>query len=165
MIWLLTILSIFILVFSYILFAPFYLEIDSSRSLFGIRFHHLARGRLLITDSSLKIDLRIAGWTNQIALLTQKERKEKPIVVKRKGNPRRISFSKMKAMLKSFKVNKCYLNLDLENAEWNGILFPAFFWMSRVTGKKIQINFLGANEIKLEIENNIARILWAFIFK
>lgn len=165
MIWLLITLLILVLVFIYILFAPCYVEIDSERRLFRIRFHYLASARLSITDSSLIINVRIAGWNKPFDLLTKKKRKQKSLKVKRKSKPRKISLHKLKAMIKSFKVNKCYFNLDLGNVERNGILFPLFLWISHVTGKYFRINFLGKNDIKLEIENNIANILWAFIFK
>jgi hypothetical protein len=165
MIWLLTTLLILTGFISYIFFAPFYVEIDSERNLLRIRFHYLASARLSITDSSLIINVRIAGWRKQLDLLSQKKRKERPIEVKRKSKRRKISFHKLKVIVKSFNVNKCYFNLDLGNLEWNGILFPLFLWISNVTMKYFRINFRGENDIKLEIENNIASILWAFIFK
>ena len=161
---LITILAVLILVFLYVLFAPIYLEADSERNLLGVRFHHLANARVMIRDDSLMIDLNIAGWKKAFDLLKKKERTEKPRKVKSK--PVRSGFppDKIKAILQSFKVNTCYFNIDLGNVEWNGVLYPVFFWLGRITGKPIAINFLGINEVRLEVENNAARIIRAYIF-
>ena len=167
MMWLLTISLVLILIIIYVLFAPFYLDIDTERSLLRVRFHHLSTARLLIIDNSLTVDLRIAGWKTQIHLPGQRKKKEKKktIEVKQKNKRGKISFRKGIAVFKTFKVNQCYFNLDSGDMPLNGILFPLFFWISRFTGKDFRINFLGENVIRLEIENNMARMLSAFLFK
>ncbi len=165
MLWFLILIFIIAIIFSYLLFAPFYFEINSITGLCGIRFHHLASAGLIFTDDSLKIDIRIAGWNKQTYWPAITEgKKEKPVIIKKKKKPLKISFSMVKAILNSFKVNKCYLTIDSGNMQLNGILYPFFYWISKRTHKTIEINFLDKNEIILEIENNFARILKAFIF-
>ena len=103
-------------------------------------------------------------------LFTQNERKkttsQKKVLERRKGGKSfKIKFSKIKAMLHSFKVNTFFMNLDSNDVLLNANLFPIFLGIRIYTGKELYINFIGKNEIKIEIENNVARIIWAFIFK
>ncbi|MDB4905134.1 MAG: hypothetical protein JWQ63_4415 [Mucilaginibacter sp.] len=129
--WLLIFLLITIAVVSYVLFAPFYLEINTSTGLCSIRFHHLASAKLIISDRSLLIDLWIAGWAKQIDLfaktVTGKEKSNQSLKKKKRF---KISFNKVKAVVKSFKVTKCYLTMDTGNVELNGVLYPCFYWLS-----------------------------------
>ncbi|HEY8780400.1 MAG TPA: hypothetical protein VIM16_02195 [Mucilaginibacter sp.] len=160
-------LLIIITFFAYLLFAPFYLEINSISGLCGVRFHRLAFAKLVISESSVKIDLWIAGWRKRIdpfAKSVKRKPTKKSIPPKQKKKPFKISFSSVKAVLKSFKINKCYLNIDSGNVQLNGLLFPGFYWLSKYTNKPLSINFLDRNEIILEIENNMARIIKALIF-
>ena len=166
MMWLEVLFLLFVLVLAYALFAPFYLEVDSEINLLRIRFHHLASAKLLTRNSSLIIQLNVAGWNKEMDLFTEGVKQRKTTsVVKRKRKSSKIQLRKVIAVLKSFKVNTCYINFDCGNMQWNGILFPLFFWISKITGKDIRINFIGVSNIKLEIENNFARIIWAFVYK
>ncbi len=70
--------------------------------------------------------------------------------------------TKVKYMMRSFKVNACYVNLSFENGLLNAWLFPVFSELSRYSGKQFCINFTDVNEVKIEIENNMARMIWAW---
>jgi hypothetical protein len=70
--------------------------------------------------------------------------------------------TKVKYMMRSFKVNACYVNLSFENGLLNAWLFPVFSELSRYSGKNFSINFTDVNEVKIEIENNMARMIWAW---
>lgn len=165
MIYLVIFLLVLLVFFLYILFAPFYVEINTPKRFFGIKFHYLASARLIVSDDSLMIEIRAVGWTFPIDLFARKERKEKRVVKKQQKGKWKMPFSNIKAVIRSFKVNTCYVNLDLEDVIWNAKLFPVFFGLRCVTGRFFNINFIGENEIRLEIENNMARILWAFMKK
>jgi hypothetical protein len=152
-------------VLGYLLFAPFYIEINSVIGLYGIRFHHLATARLHIKDHSLKVDFRIAGWKKQIDLLTtltSGNQKKKP--VKKKTNSKGFPLQMAQKVIKSFKVNCCYLNIDTGNRQLNGLLYPGFYWLGKYWDKPIGINFLNENEVILEIENNFANVLKIIIY-
>ena len=164
MIWILILLLILSIVFSYFLFAPFFLEIDSSSGLYGIRFHRLATARLLFTPSSIIIDIRIAGWSKQFDPFEDEHKKDNPRPVKKKKNRMNFSFNLLMELIRSFKINKCYVTIDSGNMQMNGILYPGFYWLSRQTCKTININFQDKNIFILEIENNFARIIKTFIF-
>jgi hypothetical protein len=167
MAWLLAIICLVFIVVLYLLFAPFYLEIDTEKNLLRLRFHRFAYVRLLIENSSLKLHINIAVWNKKIDLLRQpvhENKKVSPTRIKPARKAQKISLKKVIAVLKTFKVNKCAVNMDFGDIQWNAILFPLFFWMSRMTGKHIQVNFTGKNNVKLEIQNNFARIIFAFLY-
>jgi hypothetical protein len=166
MIWLLVLLLLIVAVFSYLLFAPFYLEINSLNGFYGIRFHRVAFAKLIFIDNSFKIDLYLAGWRKQIDLFARPAKgnqEEKPAKSERKKKPYKISFARIKAVIKSFKINKCYLDIDTGNVQLNGMLYPGFYWLGKYTNKPITIIFFEKNEIILEVENSVARVLKAFI--
>ena len=163
MIWLLVFLLILVSISCYLLFAPFYLEINSRIGLCRIRFHRLAMAGFYLQESSLILELKIAGWRKQIDLLAERPSHKENLKIKYKKERKTISLKKIKAILKSFKVNKLYLNFCFDNMPLNGILYPAFLWLSRRTGKHFEINFWNENEFILEIENNLFRMIRAYI--
>ena len=57
----------------------------------------------------------------------------------------------------SFKLNKCLLLLDTEEMKMNGVLIPVFYLLNN-SRKNIWINFIGENQIILEVENNLAHM-------
>jgi len=165
MIWILAVCTMLFLAVGYILFAPFYLEIDSDRKLIRIRLHHLISARLVTKENTLAICFKIAGHRTYIDLLNPERKRKQQVKPKEKKRVRRISFTKAKAIIKTFKINKCYCNLDFDDVEFNGKLYPLFLWLGYLTGRHFSINFLGENNVCLEIRNNMARIIWAYIFK
>jgi hypothetical protein len=44
----------------------------------------------------------------------------------------------------------------------NGLLFPLGYWLARRTGRPIDVNFTNNNELVIAIDNNVARLLWAY---
>ncbi|MBV8390534.1 MAG: hypothetical protein JO080_12090 [Mucilaginibacter sp.] len=160
MAWLFFPLLIIAVLLGYLLFAPIYLEINSLNGLCGARLHHLASANLVLVDSSFKINLSIIGWKKQIDLLSKRKTRKK---ASRKKKSRKFRLGLFKVLLKTFKVNQCYLSIDTGDVQLNGLLYPGFYWLNKYTGKSIGINFLGKNEIILQIENNLARLIKAFI--
>jgi len=163
LIWLWVFILFIALILSYMLFAPFYLEINSIKGLAQIRLHRLISATLVLSTSA-KIELRIAGWMKVIDLFElgkqQRTRSKKKEKNKKKYT---ISVYRIRAIVASFKVNKCCLNIDTGNNELNGVLYPAFFVLGKYIKKPISINFAGKNEVIIEIENNMARIIRTFI--
>lgn len=166
MIGLLIFLIIIVSIFIYVLFAPFYLEINTINGLLRLRFHRLIKAQLVINENSLCLDLKIAGWRKQIDLLAQKEQKKqkkKSIKKQSEKGSNRISLKKISAIAKSFKVNKFYLSISFDEMMLNGIIYPLLNFLSFKKNKRIEINFFHENEIILEVENNFFRIIRAYI--
>jgi hypothetical protein len=165
MAWILTVFILLFVLLSYLLFAPFYFEIDSTSRLLRIRFHRLASIRILFVRDSLVSEIKLPGWKKNFDLLALPERKRKGNrEEKRKRKKFPLSANKIITILGSFRIKKCYVDMDFEDVRLNGILFPVFFWLGRLTGRKIAVNFLGRQDIQLAIENNLARVIWAYLY-
>jgi hypothetical protein len=151
-----------LLILGYLLFAPIYIEINSIEELYRIRFHKLFQASLHFEENFPSVQFKIARWRKRISLAGREMEQEKP---KKTGKEEkhRFSFKKAIAIINSFKVNRFYLTLCFDNMALNGILYPAFRLVSIKTGKNIEINFLSKNEIILKIENNLYRVLRAYI--
>lgn len=158
----LLILLIILLLLSGLLFTSFYLEIDSIRNLFRLRFGRMVRADLSIKESLFKIDLYFLGIPIKIDPYkgTKKAPGEiKQVKTKKKVN---INFRKIMAVLKSFRVKEFYMNIDTGNEQSNGMLFPVFLGLSYISKRNISINFIDQNDFKLIIQNNAARVAWAY---
>jgi hypothetical protein len=155
------------LITSYLLFAPFYLEVNSNTGLLGIRLHRLASVQLKLTRGTIVAKAWVLGWNKEIDLLkpvTQAKRAKKAVLQAKGKKPFKLQAGKIKAVARSFKVNKCLVNIDTGDMQLNGLLYPVFYWIGRRAGKPITVNFLDKNEVVLEIENNIARMAKAYFF-
>lgn len=161
MLWLLIFLAIIILL-CYVLWAPFYLDIESGIGLYRIRFHKLISLHFFVEEDPLLIKLSIIGWKKQIRLSSAitKKKTRKVTVAKKKI---KISAGTWRAVFHSFKVNTFYLSLSFDDMALNGILYSWARWLKIKTGKDIEINFFNKNELKLELENNFFRIIHAYI--
>ena len=148
---------------SYLFFAPFYLEINTSENMYRIRFHRLSSIRIRTLNTTLVAEFKIGPWKKTIDLFQTPEiPKTKPIKAKNKIHYH-VSAKKMKAILKSFKITHCTILLDFGDDQLNGILFPLFYLLNRRLKQNISINFVNQNKIDLQIKNSLARIGWAYL--
>ena len=160
------ILGLLVLVVAYLLIAPFYLEINTSKDLFRIRFHRLGFARLSI-DDSIVLHWRVFGIGKDIDMLSLRkesnEHKTKKLkkVTKTSTTP---PIYKIVGVVKSFRVNKFSLQLDTGNNELNGFLFPWFVGAGILAHRDLWINFIGRNELVMEIENSALRMMHAYLF-
>ena len=149
----------------YLLFAPFYLEVDSNKNLYRIRFHHLAS--LAIDASDQKLLIKVMYWKKEIDLLHVSQTKDKTApkktIVKPKKQKQKFSWNQLKSVMMSFRINTCRITLDTGSVELNAWLYPIFYFIRIYSKKNITINFLNKNEVVLKIENNLARMAWAYL--
>lgn len=151
-----------VLILLYLFFAPFYLEINSAMELYTIRFQHLVSINLKIKEN-IVVETRIFGWKHESVLNGPSV--SAPAKVKRSKTVKRREFPLKKAIrvASSFKVNKCYVDIDFGDMQLNGILFPFFAWLSWHSKKQIQVNFTGRTVLILELENSVARMSRAWL--
>src|ERR1041385_3113302 len=162
MIWFLSLLILLLLLLCYLLFAPFYLEINSNTGLFRMRFHKLASVRIFAIDNYLFMDLKIMWWHKIIDLLAPKKTHMKK-EIKRTREKQKISLRKILLVIKTFKVNKFYLTIDTGSMWLNGMIYPLFLWLGMRLKRNVTINFVNENEIIFETENNLFRVLRVYI--
>lgn len=148
-----------------LLFAPFYFEVNSLTGALQVRFWVLASIRVSMEQDTLLCKLRVLGRRFQMDVLHQRKVKVEKKVRNRKATTRRPKrlFRRLLAIAKTFRVNQCVVSVDSGNMQTNALLYPAFYWLSRLSGLPLAINFSGDEVVVLEIENNIARMLWALI--
>lgn len=169
--WWLIALAAFILVpLMYLLFAPIYLEVDSREGLCRLRLHRLASAGIFMEQGTLIAEFKFGYLRKRIDLIQKIISSKKQPVTKdaqptRKptGRKPKLSMRQVAALLRSFSVNRFLLTTDTGNMPLNGMLYPWVYIISKRTGLDMSVNFTGENVLVLQIENNIARMLWAFI--
>jgi hypothetical protein len=151
----------------YLLTAPFHAEIDSTTGLIQVRFHLLARATVVVENDVLLVRLNALWWKKTFDILQafsqKREQKAPSVQKKRRQSKRSFPLDKVRGVLRSFTIRRCLIMLDTGDVRANAVLFPVFYWLSLTTGQSIAINFYQQNDLVLDIENNIARIAWAFI--
>lgn len=172
--WIVSFLFLFLLAcLIYLLFIPFRIEADSETGEFRFRFHWLAEGRLVADETGIVLHVRVAWWRKTIDLLAppkqqKRETGKKAAVKKSRPEKRKASVTEtldlIRAVAKSFRIRHCFISIDTGNMPLNGALYPWFYLLGRYTGHPIRINFQGEEIIQLQVQNTLARILWA-LFK
>lgn len=171
MVWLFVLLFFLILPIIYVIFAPLYLEINTRTGLFRFRVYPVASAWAVLDGENAYVQWRLLFWSRRKNLSDIKakrnmglQKREKPVVAQKKTRNRNSpSFSKILAMLRSFQVPVCKVNVDTGNMALNGILFPLFWGLGYKTKKDITINFQGTVEIEMVLKNRVSRILWAYL--
>lgn len=161
-------LLIIIGIVSYILFAPIYLEIDSSKDLYRIRFHHLVSIAVGKSEDRLLLELKILYWRQAIDVFAANPKKTQRVSVKArmktsKTKKKSIEWKKLRNLLLSFRIITCRISVDTGNLQLNALLYPVLYWIQLISKRNISINFMGHNEIILTIQNNLARMSWAYL--
>ena len=158
---LLSITVVFFCIILYVLFAPLLIEIDSLNAIYQFRMVPIFRLWWVPGEFFGQTEMSIFGIHKK---LTFSNLKEKANQLKIKSTKQlNFSFQQFFAILNSFKVQQCVVDIDTGNMPLNGKLFPVMFLLSRLTGKTFRINFTGKNEIVFAVKNNIYSILKAYI--
>ena len=170
MLWWIVPVAVILLVTGYLLFTPFFLGIDSSAGYAGMRFGRLAEVGIVLNESEQVMRVKVAWWKRSFDLFRAPGPgvtivKEKPVRKKNKRKPMPLNklLRKVRAVLSSFRVTRCFITVDTGDMRMNGILYPWVYLLKRRMGKDVSINFWGDNVIILEARNTIARMLWAYV--
>jgi hypothetical protein len=165
--WLLTITIPVLFFVLYAFFAPLYIEVDSLKGIYRIRVHRLLRVSLIMNKGTLWLDIYFMFWQRRIDLTAAREKsgKQRPAADQKRKNkrPRQFSLKKVKAVLGSFKVSRCYITFDTGQPALNGKLYPWVYWLGFYLKKDISVNFTGKNAVVLTLRNNLARMTRAYL--
>ena len=164
MIWEILLIAI-LLGFALVLFTPFYVEIDSNQNLVMLRWYPILYVKLLYIDHNPVLRLRIGRWHTHYNLLEQLLQKNKTQIHTKQNKQSRLSFHKLRSLLKTFTITKFKLHVDLSNNEWNGLLFTLCLWVAHRYQLDVGVNFKQENVFQIQLKNNMAQLLWAYLFK
>lgn len=157
----------FLVIISYLIFAKLFIEIDSTINLYRLSFGGILALSIVFINDSILLELKIFWWKrvynlNNVFTNERKDVVKTSNINKRKAFSLQKIFKKTVSVLKSFKIKKCFITIDTGNMPLNGILFPWVYLLSIYMKKKVSVNFSGQNIIILQIENSLARMLWAY---
>lgn len=164
MIWLSALLGSILLILGYLVFAPFYIEVNSIKSLYRLRFHWLISLGLKSNTEGFAVEIKFLFWKKDVSLTEpgRKQDKAPKLMSESRPNMPAVDWDRLKNVLKSFNLNTCDISLDTGNMPLNGILYPIVYTISAYYQKQITINFAGHNHVVLEVQNNLARIIYAY---
>lgn len=161
------IIAFFILIIAYLIFAKVCIEIDSTVDLYRLSFGKFLIVNIVASNESIQLESNIFGWKrihdlNSVSKVENNQSVKKNLKKSRNKKSFHAYIKKVRFFITSFNIKKCVILIDTGNMPLNGILFPWFYLLSIYTKKNISINFWGENIIILQIENSIARMLWAY---
>ena len=167
-----------LLFFLWLIFGPVRLKVNTMKKTYEVILPGIFRGMIIPTNNFLIFKLWIVAIPVKIdPLKTRKskkpKKKEKPEKKKRKRKENEsIPFNKIRKMatriLKSFTIEKLYLNMDTGDYVLNARLVPVF---AAITNNKrhLTINFQETNEFEIIIKNRIFNFIKiairTFVFK
>ena len=163
----LLILSILVLgLLAYLLLMPLELCLDSYRQRYYLRLGALARvsvekDPIELLRLHLKVLFMNFFWRPS-DLQGRKRGRKKAKPQKAGGKSRKISLVQARNLLGTFRVKAFHMELDSGNPVLNARLFPLAFLL-RQLGRDVEINFLGRNQILLQLTNRPVYILNTFI--
>lgn len=143
------------------------LRLDSEQDLYEVRAGSIAR--LWYDVSSNELYYSVFGWKRKLTPRPPEAVAEKPV---RGEKPRRKSkrrlttqqlLRKIRAVLQTFHVTRCEVEIDTGDPIANAYLFPVFFFI-RGKQKKFAVRYDGNSRILLEVNNRLARIVRAVLF-
>ncbi len=157
------VLTVFMLLIGFLLFAPIIMCIDTEKELFYIKL----KGIVTIGVEANKLEviqIKIHTFLKDFYFypLRQKEQKKKRLKKLKSKGKSTIRMRKVLWVLKSFKVTRFYMNIDTGDYLTNAKLYPLFALLKYRYGR-FNINFDGRVKLLLYLENKPIRILRSFI--
>jgi len=160
------VLVIILLLITYLLLVPIIFFINTRKHHYYLQIVGLAKVFVESDEEQwmkLKLKLLFLNFTfyplKTIGSKKAKTLKAKP---KKKKSRKRMDYETFLRIIRSFNVEKFYLNIDTGNCIYNAKLYPLFAFLNYKMGG-FHINFRGNNQLVLVIKNRPIRIIRAFI--
>ena len=159
------ILTFILLLIILILISPFRLTIDTISDTYSVKWKGIIQVKLISKNQEPIVSMLVLGFKKDFNLLKNvtKRKIEKNNKKSKSKRSKKITFQKMKQLVKTFTIKSFNLNLDFDDCILNGYLYPIFFFM-RSHNRSFKINFVGHNDIQLIIENRPYKLLKAYLF-
>lgn len=171
--WILLFLIGFILI--YLLWVPIVLEINTNSGWYGLRVGRQFSLRIVLDEiTDPQMEWRYAWWSKRWSILrrlaqrpadsSKRADQKKPDQSQKQSRKKRpaLSFSSFRALLATFRCQRFYLDIDTGDVVRNAWLYPVgTFCQAR--GWPVAINFEGRQTLIFQLENRLARLLWAWL--
>lgn len=162
-------LGLFLLLIALILAAPLVLRINTAEDEYRVSWWWFGSGQLRL-EGSPRLEWTLLGFHRSIPLAFPAAAAKKPTAGEtekpRKASRRKMTVTrilrKARRILASFRIKRLRADIDTDDFITNAYLYPALFLVDRGRGN-IRVNFVGKNELDLEVQNRVSRILWALI--
>jgi len=152
-----------------LLFAPLKLSLSTANNLYFISWGGALKASASILKDDVELRFHLFSFSRSVSLLEiaagQKRKKSVPEkIVDNVVNTtnRRVPIGLLKAVVKSFRVKRFYVNIDWGSVFWNAWLYPLgeIFYQKNFY---ITTNFSGQTDVEIVIINRPARMLWAVL--
>ncbi len=166
---LILLLTCFLLLLSFLLFAPLQLEINSLGKYCQINWGKLVKAKLLFLTDDILLQLQLTFYKKELYplkyLFQKKEQKEEPkpkAKKQKKPTDFQRNFRFAKKILRSFKVRKCRLNFDTDDYILNAYLYPIFYFLNK-GNRQFSINYEGNFDCHLLVENRGIWVIYSLL--
>ncbi len=151
----------------YLLFIPIILNIDTRTNLYYLNIKGLAKASLERHDTELlRINLRALFRNFYFFPLKSKAKKStkksglQKFTSKKRNNRKRVKT--LWRLMRSFRVNKMFIDIDTGDCIYNAKLYPVFAFLNYRYGG-FHVNFENRNQLVLQIQNRAIDIIKSFI--
>jgi len=157
MIWLLL---AFLLIVCGLLLTPVILAIDTRIPEIKLSWKGIGNAAINYKEEEWLLRFRIFFYAKEIQLHNIKRRKKRQEKPKRKKRSPRKMLRKFLPVMKTFRVPVWHISVDTEDYVYNAWLYPLNYFIGT---EHCHINFHEENYLVLELRNNLARMLYAWI--
>ena len=156
-----------------LLWLPIGLQINTRRSLYCVHYGPLIQARLIPDpEELLLIQLKVLFWKRKWSVLEARTKQEAAKKLEKPETKKKTRFSpsgkssfspsKIRRLLRTFRIREFHWELDTGSPVLNAKLYPVFYFSGYRWGGT-DLNFEGRNSLALRVENRPIRILTAWI--
>jgi hypothetical protein len=159
-------LIIFLMVIISLLLVPIKFYVNTTTQQYYLQIMGLAKVSIEADEIQwIRLKLKVLFFSfffYPLKAIGSRKEKIKKVNPKKKKSRNRMNYKTFIRIMKSFNVEKFYLNIDTGNCIYNANLYPLFALLNyRMEG--FRINFRGNNQLQLVVKNRPIRIIKAFI--
>lgn len=166
------ILMICLVLIIYLLVSPFRVILDSKVGYLTVGWSSWLSARVFEDHGHWIVRFRIPFWEKKMRLSqlmkskkkSKKKKKKRGLWLFSKPGNKKFGLKKIQRLVGQIKIKELSLKLDTDNFIWNAYLTPVFELLKYKTGHRLNVNFMGLNEIKLKAESRIIKVLAVGMF-
>jgi len=167
MVWIILLMIICALIV-FLLCTPFILTVDTDRRRYRLTWWGIVQASLVPDEKEIVlIRLRVlflSWWLHPLRKTSGRKKSEKWRDLPKKSRKRSLRHlpRRIWRVVRSFRVQRCEVDLDTGDPALNAWLFPAC-WLLSDQKRFVRVNYLDNNRVDLRVRNSLLRMLYAFI--